>query len=144
QGPSCDLAQQPHRVQPLSHRGGGGGGYASRAHVEGCPREGAGRHPTAGSYFLSNGGSFASSATLDGSTSIEPSGKRMVGTLRIPSFSRITSSAATAFSSILISVYSTPSAAKTRFARRQSPHQVVEYMRIRRPSRVGCICAASA
>lgn len=55
----------------------------------------------------------------------------MVGTLRDPWLTRVTCSAAASSRSISISVYGTPRAAKTRLARRQSPHHGVVYMKIR-------------
>ena len=83
------------------------------------------RSPSVGSGACKH---LAESSRAFGSTRIEPSGKMIVGTLRIPPLIRSTSAAACSSVSILIYSYGMACASNHRFARRQSPHQVVAYI----------------
>ena len=56
---------------------------------------------------------------MDGLVSATPSGKTTVGTVRLPPFTRMTSSAAAGSSSMSTSAYAIPSRSSTRLRRMQ-------------------------
>jgi hypothetical protein len=71
---------------------------------------------------------FLANCSSDGSTSISPLGKIMVGTIRFPLLSSFTNDAASTTSSTSIFWYSILCLAKNAFARLQSGHHSAPYM----------------
>ncbi len=72
--------------------------------------------------------SFYANCAFDGSARIEPPGKMIVGTMRLPRLSRMTNSAPSGWAVYVYPPVGDPTSLRKRFALVQSGHQVVLYI----------------